>query len=53
MSGKRRIDAVYSTVEVDAFGALDCILHTINIVMEEKFISKEKGANHNDKTNEH
>ena len=52
MSRKRRIYAVYNTVE-DAIGALDCILHTIKIVLEEKSISKEKGANHNDKTSEH
>jgi len=50
MSRRREIQAVYKTVNSDTAGALDCILQAIEIAME---ISKEKGANYNDKTNKH
>jgi len=52
MSRHREIYAVYNTVGIDEIGALDCILHAIEIVMEDA-ISKEKGAIHNDKIYEH
>ena len=52
MNRQRDIYAVHSTVGVDAIGALDCILHAIEIAMKD-VISKEKGAICNEKPHEH
>ena len=52
MNHQRRVYAVYNTVETDSGGALDCILHAIERAMDES-ISREKGANQNDKTEKH
>ena len=49
MSYQREICAVYNTVAIDFVGALDSILHAIEIAMDDESISKEKGAIQNDK----
>jgi len=52
MSRQREICAVQNTVGTDAIGALDCILHAIEIAMADA-ISKEKGAIYNEKADKH